>query len=137
MIRNLQAQTEIERYKAEREKAFKDNETKNVGSKDDIAAKIEADTKVKIEAMNRSVASNKEVVIQSLLSLCCDIKPEVNPTQIPQNTKVLCSSSIGAQELPCSPWSLNGRTEDLIVLINSLITNICVLDLRCYLKDSK
>ena len=41
-----QAQTEIERYKAEREKAFKDNETKNVGSKDDIAAKIEADTKV-------------------------------------------------------------------------------------------
>ena len=79
MIRNLQAQTEIERYKAEREKAFKDNETKNVGSKDDIAAKIEADTKVKIEAMNRSVASNKEVVIQSLLSLCCDIKPEVIP----------------------------------------------------------
>ena len=26
---------------------------------DDIAAKIEADTKVKIEAMNRSVATNK------------------------------------------------------------------------------
>ena len=74
---HLKAQTEIERYKAEREKAFKDNETKNVGSKDDIAAKIEADTKVKIEAMNRSVASNKEVVIQSLLSLACDIKPEV------------------------------------------------------------
>ena len=48
-----------------------------MGSKDDIAAKIEADTKVKIEAMNRSVASNKEVVIQSLLSLACDIKPEV------------------------------------------------------------
>ena len=48
-----------------------------MGSKDDIAAKIEADTKVKIEAMNRSVASNKEVVISSLLSLCCDIKPEV------------------------------------------------------------
>jgi len=73
-----EAQTEIEKYKAEREKAFKDNETKNVGSKDDIAAKIEADTKVKIEAMNRSVASNKEVVIESLLSLCCDIKPEVH-----------------------------------------------------------
>ena len=49
-----------------------------MGSKDDIAAKIEADTKVKIEAMNRSVASNKDVVIQSLLSLCCDIKPEVS-----------------------------------------------------------
>ena len=84
---HLKAQTEIERYKAEREKAFKDNETKNVGSKDDIAAKIEADTKVKIEAMNRSVASNKDVVIQSLLSLCCDIKPEVNKWSSP------CSSA--------------------------------------------
>merc|ERR1712107_672886 len=82
-----EAQTEIERYKAEREKAFKDNETKNVGSKDDIAAKIEADTKVKIEAMNRSVASNKDVVIQSLLSL-------------------LRHQAGGAQELPCSSRSL-------------------------------
>lgn len=54
-----------------------------MGSKDDIAAKIEADTKVKIEAMNRSVASNKDVVIQSLLSLCCDIKPEVSPCSSP------------------------------------------------------
>jgi hypothetical protein len=30
-----------------------------MGSKDDIAARIDADTKVKIEAMNRSVATNK------------------------------------------------------------------------------
>ena len=73
-----EAQTEIENYKAEREKAFKNNEAKNVGSKDDIAAKIEADTKVKIEAMNRSVASHKDTVIQSLMSLACDIKPEVH-----------------------------------------------------------
>ena len=77
-----------------------------MGSKDDIAAKIEADTKVKIEAMNRSVASNKEVVISSLLSLCCDIKPEV----ILHNCQKMTKSnflSLGAQELPCSPWSLN------------------------------
>merc|ERR1712010_414861 len=73
-----EAQTEIERYKAEREKAFKDNEVKNVGSKEDIAIKIEADTKVKIEAMNRSVASNKAEVISSLISLVCDIKPVVH-----------------------------------------------------------
>jgi len=73
-----EAQTEIEKYKAEREISFKDNEAKNIGSKDDIAAKIEADTKVKIEAMNRSVASNKEGVIASLMDLACDIKPEVH-----------------------------------------------------------
>ena len=61
-----------------------------MGSKDDIAAKIEADTKVKIEAMNRSVASNKDVVIQSLLSLCCDIKPEVNSCSSPCSSSHFC-----------------------------------------------
>ncbi len=40
----------------------RENEAKHHGSKDDIAARIEADTKVKIEAMNRSVAANKEQV---------------------------------------------------------------------------
>ena len=73
-----EAQVEIEKYKAERETSFKESEAKNIGSKDDIAAKIEADTRVKIEAMNRSVASNKESVIASLLALACDITPEVH-----------------------------------------------------------
>ena len=73
-----EAQVEIEKYKGERERSFKDNEAKNVGSKEDIAAKIEADTVVKIEAMNRSVASNKGDVIANLITLVCDIKPEVH-----------------------------------------------------------
>jgi len=73
-----EAQAEIEKYKAERERAFKENEAKHIGSKDDIAAKIEADTKVKIEAMNRSVATNKDGVIDSLIKLVCEIKPEVH-----------------------------------------------------------
>ena len=38
---------------------FQENESKHAGSKEDIAARIDTDTKVKIEAMNRSVASNK------------------------------------------------------------------------------
>ena len=41
----------------------RENEAKHHGSKGDITARIEADTKVKIEAMNRSVAANKEQVI--------------------------------------------------------------------------
>lgn len=40
----------------------RENEAKHQGSKGDIAARIEADTQVKIEAMNRSVAANKEKV---------------------------------------------------------------------------
>merc|ERR1712080_373906 len=73
-----EAQAEIEKYKSERERDFKNNEAKHIGSKDDIAAKIEADTKVKIEAMNRSVATNKDAVIDSLITLVCDIKPKVH-----------------------------------------------------------
>ena len=41
---------------------FRENEVKHHGSKEDIALRIEADSKVKIEAMNRSVLSNKEKV---------------------------------------------------------------------------
>ena len=65
-----EAQVEIEKYMAERDRAFKDNEAKNVGSKEDIA--------IKIDVMNRSVASNKAEVISNLISLVCDIKPEVH-----------------------------------------------------------
>ena len=42
----------------------RDNEAKHVGSKEDIATRIEADTKVKIEAMNRSLDANKDKVGQ-------------------------------------------------------------------------
>jgi len=73
-----EAQQEIEKYKQERERAFKENEAKHHGSKDDIAMRIEADTKVKIEAMNRSVAANKGEVIDSLISHVCDIKPQIH-----------------------------------------------------------
>ena len=40
----------------------RENEAKHVGSKEDIAARIEADTKVKLEAMNRSVEANRAKV---------------------------------------------------------------------------
>ncbi|XP_023339220.1 V-type proton ATPase subunit G [Eurytemora carolleeae] len=73
-----EAQQEIEKYKQERELEFKNNEAKHVGSKEDIAAKIEMDTKVKIEAMNRSVATHKDPVIDSLIQLVVDIKPTIH-----------------------------------------------------------
>lgn len=73
-----EAQQEIEKYKQERERTFRDNEVKHLGSKEDIAAKIEADTKVKIEAMNRSVATHQQQVIDNLIELVCDIQPQVH-----------------------------------------------------------
>jgi V-type H+-transporting ATPase subunit G len=67
-----EAQAEIEKYKAEREKQFKDHEAKYVGSRGDIAAKIDADTKSKIEHMNTSVGREKAKVIDGLINMVRD-----------------------------------------------------------------
>ncbi|XP_014207656.1 V-type proton ATPase subunit G [Copidosoma floridanum] len=55
-----EAQDEIEKYRQEREKQFREFETKHMGSKEDVAAKIDADTRVKIEEMNKQVNANKD-----------------------------------------------------------------------------
>lgn len=49
-----------------------------MGSKESVAAKIDADTRVKIEDMNRSISTNRPVLIQELLDLVYDIKPELH-----------------------------------------------------------
>uniref|UniRef100_A0A1B6JVS1 V-type proton ATPase subunit G n=1 Tax=Homalodisca liturata TaxID=320908 RepID=A0A1B6JVS1_9HEMI len=73
-----EAQEEIEKYRQEREKQFKEFEAKHMGSREDVAARIEADTKVKIEEMNKAVTLHKEAVIQQILEMVYDIKPELH-----------------------------------------------------------
>ncbi|XP_046738511.1 V-type proton ATPase subunit G [Diprion similis] len=73
-----EAQDEIEKYRQEREKQFREFEAKHMGSKEDVAARIEADTKVKIEEMNRAVAIHKDPVMLKILELVYDIKPELH-----------------------------------------------------------
>jgi V-type H+-transporting ATPase subunit G len=73
-----EAQAEIEKYKTEREHQFKDRETKFLGSRGDAAARIEADTNNKVSAMNKSVADNKQRVIDAIINTTCDILPQVH-----------------------------------------------------------
>jgi len=73
-----EAQAEIEKYRVERERQFKEYEMKHMGSRDDIAARIEAETKVKIDTMQKSVHGNKGKVIERILTLAYDIKPELH-----------------------------------------------------------
>ncbi|KAG5678366.1 hypothetical protein PVAND_008048 [Polypedilum vanderplanki] len=73
-----EAQDEIEKYRQERERQFKEFEAKHMGSREGVAAKIDADTVVKIEDMTRAIHSNKNLVIQDVLSLVYDISPEVH-----------------------------------------------------------
>ncbi|KAK8768871.1 hypothetical protein V5799_014664 [Amblyomma americanum] len=49
-----------------------------MGSKEDIAAKIEAETRQKMNEMNQLVAQHKKAVIEKLLSLVYDIDPQVH-----------------------------------------------------------
>jgi V-type H+-transporting ATPase subunit G len=49
-----------------------------LGSKGDMEMKIEQSTRVKIQELEQNMASNKEKAMQRLLTLVCDIKPEVH-----------------------------------------------------------
>lgn len=73
-----EAQDEIEKYRQEREKQFREFEAKHMGSKEDVAARIDADTRVKIEEMNSQILAHKDQVMLKILDLVYDIKPELH-----------------------------------------------------------
>ncbi|CAH1163630.1 unnamed protein product [Phaedon cochleariae] len=73
-----EAQDEIEKYRKERERQFREFEAKHMGSREDVAAKIEVDTKQRIEEMNKAVLSQKAPVIQEILNLVYDIEPKMH-----------------------------------------------------------
>lgn len=73
-----EAQDEIEKYRQERERQFKEFEAKHMGSREDVSARIEAETKQKISEMNTAVQKHKEQVIEKILELVYDIKPELH-----------------------------------------------------------
>lgn len=54
-----------------------------MGSRDGVAAKIDADTLIKIDEMHKLLDTNKDVVISELLTLVYDIKPELHRNYIP------------------------------------------------------
>jgi V-type H+-transporting ATPase subunit G len=72
-----EAQAEIERYKAEREGQFREHEARYAGSKGDVAARIDADAKLRVDSMNSSVNANKNKVITDLMEAVCKIEPKV------------------------------------------------------------
>lgn len=73
-----EAQDEVEKYRQERERQFKEFEAKHMGTREGVAAKIDAETRVKIDEMNKMVQIQKEAVIKDILNLVYDIKPELH-----------------------------------------------------------
>uniref|UniRef100_A0A0K8TR50 V-type proton ATPase subunit G n=1 Tax=Tabanus bromius TaxID=304241 RepID=A0A0K8TR50_TABBR len=73
-----EATEEIEKYRQERERQFKEFEATHMGSREGVAQKIEADTRVKLDEMNRALQSRKEPVINEILQHVYNIVPEMH-----------------------------------------------------------
>uniref|UniRef100_A0A1B0FM85 C2H2-type domain-containing protein n=1 Tax=Glossina morsitans morsitans TaxID=37546 RepID=A0A1B0FM85_GLOMM len=71
-----EATEEIEKYRQERERQFKEFEAKHMGSREDVAAKIRADTQVKLSQMEKAIANRKDPVIKEILQYIYQIEPE-------------------------------------------------------------
>ncbi|XP_078082737.1 V-type proton ATPase subunit G 1-like [Mustelus asterias] len=73
-----EAQAEIEQYRLQREKDFKDKENSALGSHGNSATEVDKDTQEKIKKIGASYEQHKENVLNNLLCLICDIKPEIH-----------------------------------------------------------
>ena len=80
-----EATEEIEKYRQERERQFKEFEAKHMGSREGVAAKIDADTRLKLDEMERSIQSRKEPVISEILQFVYNITPEMHKNYIKKN----------------------------------------------------
>ncbi|KAJ1134586.1 V-type proton ATPase subunit G 2 [Lissotriton helveticus] len=73
-----EAQAEIEQYRLEREKEFQRKQQAVMGSQGNLSTEVEQQTRKKIQTMQANHQRNKERVLRQLLTLVCDIKPEIH-----------------------------------------------------------
>lgn len=63
-----EAAADIEQFKAERQITFNKYETEHIGSKDDIAKKIERETTDRLETMQKRILTTRNVILERLTS---------------------------------------------------------------------
>lgn len=63
-----EAAADIEQFKAERQVTFSKYETEHIGSKDDVAKKIDRETTEKLETMQKRIQTTKSVILERLIS---------------------------------------------------------------------
>lgn len=73
-----EAGIEIEAYRQEREAQFNAKKKNYDGSKDDFEQKMEVEKKEKLKTIDKDIAASKSQVIDRLLSMVYDIKPELH-----------------------------------------------------------
>ncbi|XP_005375191.1 PREDICTED: V-type proton ATPase subunit G 3 [Chinchilla lanigera] len=73
-----EAMAEIDQYRMERDKEFQLRQSKIMGSQSNISEEVEEQTLQKIQEMSRSYNKYMESVLKQLLSMVCDMKPEIH-----------------------------------------------------------
>ncbi|XP_069097609.1 V-type proton ATPase subunit G 1 isoform X1 [Pleurodeles waltl] len=73
-----EAQAEIEQYRLHREQEFRVKENAALGSHGSYSTEVDKGTLERMKVVQESYESNKEMVLQSLLQLVCEIKPEIH-----------------------------------------------------------
>lgn len=64
-----EAQAEVEKYRHDHDRQFKEYEAKHLGSRDDIAQRIDTETKQHLDSMQQSVNVHKEKVKRKLCTI--------------------------------------------------------------------
>lgn len=80
-----EAAAEIEQFKAERQIAFQKYETEHMGSRGDVAKKIDQETNEKLEAMGKRIDSTKSVILDRLIT---EVTSNVDP-KLHRNRKAM------------------------------------------------
>uniref|UniRef100_UPI00398F1B68 V-type proton ATPase subunit G 1-like n=1 Tax=Pristiophorus japonicus TaxID=55135 RepID=UPI00398F1B68 len=73
-----EAQAEIEQFRLQREREFKAKESAALGSHGDSATEVDKDTHEKIKIIVANYEQHNDKVLNNLLTLICDIKPEIH-----------------------------------------------------------
>ncbi|KAM5328955.1 V-type proton ATPase subunit G 1 [Glossophaga mutica] len=73
-----EAQAEIEQYRLQREKEFKAKEAAALGSHGSCSTEVEKETQEKMSILQTYFRQNRDEVLDNLLTLVCDIQPEIH-----------------------------------------------------------
>ncbi|KAB1258690.1 V-type proton ATPase subunit G 3, partial [Camelus dromedarius] len=69
---------ETDQYRMQRDQAFWLKHAKTMGSQSNLSREIEAQTLRNIKELDGSYSKSMESVINQLLSIVCDVKPEIH-----------------------------------------------------------
>ncbi|CAF0970115.1 unnamed protein product [Adineta steineri] len=71
-----EAKTEIEHFKGDRDQRYKGLEEQQLGNKTQMTEKSNEETQVKIVSLKDLYETTKDNLLERILELVCDVKPE-------------------------------------------------------------